>query len=126
MIKSKREIEATIGILSESSMENPFLILIINTCEKHSHHNIGRSFIKILMSGGSSDNEWKRVVQQVTTNDNDVTTSDNKRLVQPKKTNKSKWKKVILGFKMKQKANLVPEGFCSIFNQFITIIYSAI
>ena len=71
MIKSKREIEATIGILSESSMENPFLILIINTCEKHLHHNIGRSLIKILMSGGSSDNEWQRVVQQVTTNDNE-------------------------------------------------------
>ena len=71
MIKRKREIKATIGILSESSMENPFLISIINTCEKHSHHNIGRSFIKRLTSGASSDNEWQRVVQQVTTNDNE-------------------------------------------------------
>ena len=71
MIKSKREIEARIRLLSESSMENPFLILIINTCEKHSHHNIGRSFIKRLTSGASSDNEWQRVVQQVTTNDNE-------------------------------------------------------
>ena len=70
MIKSKREIEATIGILSESSMENPFLILIINTCEKHSHHNIGRWFIKSSTSGASSDNEWQRVIQQVTTNGN--------------------------------------------------------
>ena len=71
MIKRKRERKATIGILSESSMENPFLISIINTCEKHSHHNIGRSFIKRLTSGASSDNEWQRVVQQVTTNDNE-------------------------------------------------------
>ena len=35
MIQSKREIEATFAILSESLMENPFLILIINTYEKH-------------------------------------------------------------------------------------------
>ena len=57
MIKSKREIEATIGILPESSMENLFLISIINNCEKHSHHNNERSFIKRLTSGASSDNE---------------------------------------------------------------------
>ena len=46
MVKIKGEIEATIGILSESSKENLFLISITNTCEKLSHHNIGRSFIK--------------------------------------------------------------------------------
>ena len=69
MIKSKREIEARIRLLSEGSMENPFLILIINTCEKHSHHNIGRSFIKRLKSGASSDNEWFKKRQQMTTND---------------------------------------------------------
>ena len=58
-----------------------------------------------------------------TTNDNKLqrmTTRDNKRVLPQIKTNKSKCKKVILGFKMKQKANLVPEGFCSIFNQCIT------
>ena len=71
MIKIKRETDATIGLLSESSMENAFLILIKNTCEKHSHHNIGRSFIKRPTSGASSDNEWQRVVQQVTTNGNE-------------------------------------------------------
>ena len=53
----------------ESSMENLFLISIINTCEKLSHHNIEKSFIKRLTSGASSDNEWQRVVQQVTIND---------------------------------------------------------
>ena len=57
MMENKGEIEATTGILSESSMENPFLISIINTCKKHSHHNIGRSFIKRLTSGASCDNE---------------------------------------------------------------------
>ena len=57
MIKRKREIETTIGIISESSMENAFLISIINICEKLSRHNIGRSFIKRLTSGASSDNE---------------------------------------------------------------------
>ena len=57
MIKSKRETEARIGLLSESSMENAFFILIINTCEKHSHHSIGRSFTKRPTSGASSDNE---------------------------------------------------------------------
>ena len=57
MIKRKREIETTIGRISESSMENAFLISIINICEKHSHHNIGRSFMKRLTSGASSDNE---------------------------------------------------------------------
>ena len=70
MNKSKREIETTIRIPSESTMENAFLISIINTCEKHSHHNIERSFIKRLTSDASSDNERQRVVQQVTTNDN--------------------------------------------------------
>ena len=53
-----------------------------------------------------------------------MTTSDTKskniwlRLVQRMKTNESEWeqkKKVILGFKMKQKANVVSEGFYSIF-----------
>ena len=58
MVKIKGEIEATIGMLSESSMENLFLISITNTCEKLSHHNIGRSFIKRQASGASSDNEW--------------------------------------------------------------------
>ena len=57
MIKNKRETEARIGLLSESSMENAFFILIINTCEKHSHHSIGRSFTKRPTSGASSDNE---------------------------------------------------------------------
>ena len=71
VVKIKREIELTIGILSQSSMENFFLISIINACEKHSHHNIGRSFIKRVTSGASSDNEGQRVVQQVTTNDNE-------------------------------------------------------
>ena len=71
MNKSKREIETTIRIPSESTMENAFLISIINTCEKHSHHNIERSFIKRLTSAASSDNERQRVVQQVTTNDNE-------------------------------------------------------
>ena len=71
MVKIKTEIEATIGILSESSMGNLFLISIIKTCEKYSHHSIGRSFIKRLTSGASSDNDWQRVVQQVTTNDNE-------------------------------------------------------
>ena len=52
-----REIEATTGILSESSMENLFLISIINTCKKHSHHNIGRLFIKRLTSGAWCDKE---------------------------------------------------------------------
>ena len=42
VVKIKREIELTIGILSQSSVENLFLISIINACEKHSHHNIGR------------------------------------------------------------------------------------
>ena len=74
MVKIEGEIEATIGILSESSMENLFLISITNTCEKVPHHNIERSFIKKLTSGASSDNEWQRVVQQVPTND----TNDNK------------------------------------------------
>ena len=46
MVKIKGEIEAKIGILSESSKENLFLITITNTCEKVSHHNIGKSFIK--------------------------------------------------------------------------------
>ena len=55
-----------------------------------------------------------------------MTTRDNKRVLHQIKTNKSKCKKVILDFKMKQKANLVLEGFCSIFNQCVTIIYSAI
>ena len=71
MNKSKREIETTIAILSESSIGNAFLISVINTSEKHSEHNIGRSFIKRLTSGASSDNEWQRVVQQVTTKDNE-------------------------------------------------------
>ena len=71
VVKIKREIELTIGILSQSSMENFFLISIINACEKHSHHNTGRSFIKRVTSGASSDNEGQRVVQQVTTNDNE-------------------------------------------------------
>ena len=57
MNKSKKEIETTIGILSESSIGNAFLISIINTCEKHPDHNIGRSFIKRLASGASSENE---------------------------------------------------------------------
>ena len=57
MNKSKREIDITIGILSESSIGNAFLISIKSTCEKHSHHNIGRSFIKRLTSGASSDSE---------------------------------------------------------------------
>ena len=92
MIKTKREIEATIKILSESSVKNPFLISIMNTCEKDSHHNIGRSFTK---------DSW--VVHRVTTSDNEcitsdkkwqrMATSDNKRVVQRMKTNKSKWKK---------------------------------
>ena len=45
-----------------------------------------RSFIKRQTSGTSSDNEWQRVVQQVTMNDNEWqqmatsgTTSDNER-----------------------------------------------
>ena len=71
VVKIKREIELTIGILSQSSVENLFLISIINACEKHSHHTIGRSFIKRVTSGASSDNEGQRVVQQVTTNDNE-------------------------------------------------------
>ena len=57
MIKSKTEIETSIGIISESSIENALIISIINTYEKHSHHNIGRSFIKRLTSGASSDIE---------------------------------------------------------------------
>ena len=40
MVKIKGEIEAIIEILSESSMENLFLISIANTCEKLSHHNM--------------------------------------------------------------------------------------
>ena len=65
-----REIEATTGILSESSMENLSLISVINTCKKHSHHNIGRSFIKRLTSGASCDKEWYNKWQQMTANDN--------------------------------------------------------
>ena len=65
-----REIEATTGILSESSMENLFLISVINTCKKHSHDNIGRSFIKRLTSGASSYKEWYNKWQQMTTSDN--------------------------------------------------------
>ena len=57
MVKIKGEIEVTIGILSESSMKNLFVISITNTCEKLSHYNIGRSFIKRLTSNASSDNE---------------------------------------------------------------------
>ena len=65
MIKSKREIETTIGILSESSMEKIFLISIfiifLNldffTCEKHSHRNIEILLTKRLTSGASSDNK---------------------------------------------------------------------
>ena len=54
---------------------------------------------RVTKSGTTSDNKWQP-----------VTTRDNKRMLHQIKTNKSKWKKVILGFKMKQKANLVPEG----------------
>ena len=50
----------------------------------------------------TSDNEW----QQVTVNN-----SECKRVVQRMKTNESKQNRVILGFKMKQKASLVPEQF---------------
>ena len=83
----------------------------------------GRSFIKRQPSGTSSDNKWQRVVQRVTTNDNEwynkwhlvttssttndkewhkwqrMTTSHNEwqRVVQ--------WMKVILGFRMKQLCN---------------------
>ena len=64
---------------------------------------------RVTKSDATNDNKWQR-----------ITTRDNKRVLHQTKTNKSKCKKVILGFKMKQKANLVPEGFCSIFNQCIT------
>ena len=43
-----------------------------------------------------SNSEWQGVVQQL-------------------KMTESKWIRKILSFKMKQKANLVPEEFCSIF-----------
>ena len=40
----------------------------------------------------TNDNEWQRVIQQVAAND-------------------SKWKKVVLGFKTKQKNNMIPGSF---------------
>ena len=50
----------------------------------------------------TNDNEW----QQMTVNN-----SEWKRVVQRMKTNESRQNRVILGFKMKQKASLVPEQF---------------
>ena len=44
---------------------------IINTCEKQSNHNIGRWFIKRLMSSTSSDNKWYNELQPMATNDNE-------------------------------------------------------
>ena len=64
------------------------------------------SFIKKQTSGTSNDNdddEWYNEWQRMTTSD---------------KTNENEWesvKGVILSFKMKEKANLVPEQFYSIF-----------
>ena len=57
----------------------------------------------------TSDNEW----QWVTRNDNEWQrmTASNKRM----KTNESKYNRVILSFKIKQKAALVPEEFYSMF-----------
>ena len=102
------------------------------------------SFIKKQTSGTSNDNdddEWYNEWQRMTTSDNEcynewqpvvqwVTMSDNEwqwviendsewqRMTASDKTNENEWesvKGVILSFKMKEKANLVPEQFYSIF-----------
>ena len=70
----------------------------------------------------TSDNEWYNKWQQMTTNDNKWQQTCGS----ANKNKQEQVKKVSLGFKRKQKASLVHEGFCSIFNQFVTIIYSAI
>ena len=64
------------------------------------------------MSGTTNENKRQRMA----TNDNEwqqmtVNNSECKRVVQRMKTNESKQNRVILGFKMKQKASLVPEHF---------------
>ena len=77
------------------------------------------------------NNEWQRMTmsdnkcQRVTTSD---IMSDNEwqQVVQRIKTNERKRKRVTLGFKIKQKANLIPERFHSIFMPCITTIYSGI
>ena len=50
-------------------------------------------------SDTTSDGEWQRVVQRMKTNESKLEQA----------------KKMLLGFKMKQKSNLVPEEFYSIF-----------
>ena len=65
-------------------LPNTFLSKLVQTSLK-SNRGLNRgSFTKRDMSGTSSDNEWQRVVQQVTTNENEcynewqqVTTNDN-------------------------------------------------
>ena len=82
-------------------------------------------------------NEWQRLVQRVTTNDNEwynkwqeilqqMKTSDSEWQQgykwQGLKTKESKVKRVILSLKMKQKANLVPEDLCNVWLLYISAI----
>ena len=77
--------------------------------------------------GTTSDNEWQRMKtsynkwqrvkkkwKQVTTS-NVTSASEWQQVVQQIKTDEGKWKRLMLGFKMKQKANLFFQGFNSIF-----------
>ena len=59
-------------------------------------------------------NEWQRVVQRVTLNDSERFNEWQRMMTSGAS------ERVILGFEMKQKVSLVPEGFCSIFNQCVT------
>ena len=83
---------------------------------------------RMTSSGTTNDNDWynkwQRVVQNITTNDNEwqkmkMSDSEWQRAIKRMKTYKN-------GFKLKQKTNLVPEEFHSIFMQYVTTIYSAI
>ena len=64
----------------------------------------------MITSENEWNNEWQRVVWQITTSDNEwqlITTSGT--------TNDSKWERMRaskMAFKMKQKANMVPEEYC--------------
>ena len=86
---------------------------------------------RVIASGTTSDNEWQRVVQRMTTIDNKlqrVTANVNEWYNKLKQmtANENKHYRLIICFKMKQRANLVPEEFYSIFMQRITTKYSAI